>query len=184
MRYELKKEVIEFNSKIILQSHEPSMNPTSEELAKVVMCRIGLEPRKQGSTDKMFRTLLELYERAKVAYREKKPEKSVMTVEEMGYFAGITRQTMYDYLRRWLDLNLIVKTSYIKDNKVIIGYKLNGNTLEQAFERAFVQVKNNMDTTLKYAQELQKLVKNEKISETQKRNIADNSDGTEVLISA
>lgn len=107
-----------------------------------------------------------------------------MTVEEMGYFAGITRQTMYDYLRRWLDLNLIVKTSYIKDNKVIIGYKLNGNTLEQAFERAFVQVKNNMDTTLKYAQELQKLVKNEKISETQKRNIADNSDGTEVLISA
>ena len=67
-----------------------------------------------------------------------------------------------------LDLKLIVKTSYIKENKVIIGYKLNGSTLESAFERATVQIKNNMALTLKYTQELQRLVKNEKISQTQK----------------
>ena len=102
--------MIRLASKIVLQHHEAGMNPTSEELARVVMARIGLEPRKKGSTEKMYRTLIELYEKAKVAHREKKPEEAVMTVEEMGYYAGITRQTMYDYLRRWLDLNLIVKT--------------------------------------------------------------------------
>jgi len=163
------KEVIEFRTaKIILQNHEPGMNPTSEELAKIIMARIGLEPRKSGSTDKMHRTLLELYERSKLAHREKKPERAVMTVEEMGAFAGITRQTMYDYLRRWLDLNMIVKTSYIVDNKVVIGYKLNGSTLEASFEKARQQISNNMELTAKYIKELQKLVKNEKISQSQK----------------
>ena len=112
------------------------MNPTSEELAKIVMSRVGLEPRKSGSTDKMHRCLLELYERSKIANREKNLEKAVMTVEEMAFFAGITRQTMYDYLKRWIALSLIMKTSHINNNKVIIGYKLNGTTLEQAFEKA------------------------------------------------
>lgn len=144
------------------------MNPTSDELARVIMTRIGLEPRKKGATDKMYRTLVELYERSKLAHRDKKPEASVMTVEEMGLFAGISRQTMYDYLRRWLDLNLISKASYIKDNKVIIGYKLNGATLEAGFEKAMVEVKNNMELTLRYVQQLQKLIKNEKISIAQK----------------
>ena len=146
------------------------MNPTSKELAKIVMARIGLEPRKSGSTDKMFRMLMELYERAKISYREKKPEKAVMTVEEMGYYAGISRQTMYDYLRRWLALNLIIKTSYIQDNNVVIGYKLNGATLETAFEKAYTQIKNNLELTMRYVRELQKLIKNEKISQTQKEN--------------
>ncbi|MBT6519907.1 hypothetical protein HOK51_08705 [Candidatus Woesearchaeota archaeon] len=144
------------------------MNPTSEELAKIVMARIGLEPRKLGSTDKMYRCLLELYERAKVSYREKKLESSVMTVEEMAFYAGITRQTMYDYLKRWLILNLIEKTSYIKENKVVIGYKLNGNTLEQAFEKAHHNITKNLNETMQYIQQLQKLIKNEKISNTQK----------------
>lgn len=147
------------------------MNPTSDELARVVMSRIGLEPRKTGSTDKMYRTFLELYERAKQAHREKKPESAVMTVEEMGAFAGITRQTMYDYLRRWLELNMIVKTSYIVDNRVVIGYKLNGSTLEASFEKARQQINNNLELTLKYIVELQKRVKNEKISQTQKERI-------------
>lgn len=144
------------------------MNPTSEELAKVIMARTGLEPRKSGSTDKMYRTLLELYECAKLAHREKKPENAVMTVEEMGAFASITRQTMYDYLRRWRDLNMIVKTSYIVDNKVVIGYKLNGSTLEASFDKARQQINNRMELTAKYVKELQKLIKNEKISQTQK----------------
>ncbi len=155
-------------TKIVLQNHEPSMNPTSEELAKIVMARVGLEPRKSGSTDKMFRTLMELYERSKQSNREKRPESAVMTVEEMGYYAGITRQTMYDYLRRWLELNMIVKTSYIINNKVVIGYKLNGTTLEASFEKARQQINNNMDLTAKYVQELQRRIKNEKISQAQK----------------
>ncbi len=58
-----------------------------------------------------------------------------MTVEEMGSYAGITRQTMYDYLKRWLALDIIIKTSYIGSNqKVVIGYKLNGNNIESAFQ--------------------------------------------------
>ena len=159
--------MIDFKTtKIVLQNHEPGMNPTSEELAKIVMARMGLEPRKSGSTDKMYRTLLELYERSKLAHREKKPEHAVMTVEEMGAFAGITRQTMYDYLRRWLDLNMILKTSYIVDNRVVIGYKLNGSTLEASFEKARQQVSNSLELTAKYIKELQKRIKNENISQT------------------
>ncbi|MFC1741834.1 hypothetical protein ACFL3V_04835 [Nanoarchaeota archaeon] len=157
-------------SKLVLQSHEPGMNPTSEELAKIIMSRMGLEPRKSGATDKMFQILLELYERAKQAHREKRPESAVITVEEMGAYAGITRQTMYDYLRRWLDLSMIIKTSYIVDNKVVIGYKLNGSTLEASFDKARQQISNNLDLTSKYIQELQRRIKNEKISQTQKIN--------------
>ncbi len=154
----------------ILSKTEPSsMNPNSEELAKVVIRRIGLMPRKSGSTKDMYKTLIELYERTKQATKEKKPELAVMTVEEMGNFAGISRQTMYDYLKRWLDLDLIEKTSYIYEGKVIIGYKLNGNTLEQAFEKAAVKIKNHTETTLKYVKELQNALKKEKISKTMKQ---------------
>ncbi len=127
-------------------------------------------PRKKGATDKMHRTLLELYERAKQANRQKRPELSVMTVEEMGMFAGISRQTMYDYLSRWTEISLIVKTSYIHNSKVVIGYKLNGNTVEQAFEKAMHAMQMHMEITQKYIRELQRLVKNEKIAETQKEN--------------
>jgi hypothetical protein len=155
--------------KIELSDTEPSsMNPGAEELARVIVDRLGLNPRKMGSTDKMWRTLIELYERTKKANQEKKPETAVMTVEEMGSFAGITRQTMYDYLKRWTDLDLITKTSYIYQGKVIIGYKLNGSTLEMAFEKAGVKVKNHLEQTLKYVRELQKTIKNEKLSEKMK----------------
>ncbi len=154
--------------KIILTEQDPGMNANSEELAKVIINRLGLSPRKEGSTDKMYRTLLELYERSKHANREKNAELAVMTVDDMGYFAGITRQTMYEYLKRWMGLNIIVKTSYIKDGKVVIGYKLNGNTLEQAFEKSMQKVSNNLETSMKYIRELQRIVKNEKLSSNQK----------------
>lgn len=157
-------------TKIVLTNVEPGMNPSADELAMTVLSRIGLMPRKSGSTEKMHNVLLELYERSKVANREKKPEAAVITVEEMAVHAGITRQTMYDYLGRWLDLNLITKTSYIKEGKVIIGYKLNGTTLETAFERAVQQVSSHLASTQKYIQELQKMVKNAKISQSQKIN--------------
>ncbi len=164
-------EVIKFKTaKIILTDVQPSLNPSTDELANVVLSRIGLMPRKKGSTDKMYRVMVEMYERSKQAYRQKKPELAVMTVEQMGYYAGITRQTMYDYLKRWTDISLIVKTSYISEGKVVIGYKLSGNTLEMAFEKAILAIKNNMDETQKLIRELQRTIKNEKIAETQQQN--------------
>ena len=113
----------------------------------------------------MHRVLLELYEKAKVASRDKTPTAAIMTVEEMALHAGISRQTMYDYIKRWVDTEFITKTSYIgSDQKVVVGYKLNGPTLESAFEKTRTRVHNNLDLTAKYVQELQRIVKNEKIS--------------------
>ncbi len=158
-------EVKQINQKIQLTNAEADMNPSSEELAGVLIERLGLMPRKKGSTEKMNKVLVEFYERAKNASRTKDPTRSIMTVEEMGYHAGITRQTMYDYLKRWLELDLIIKTSFIdQHNNVVIGYRLNGNTLEQAFEKSRMRISNNLDTTMKYMRELQKVIKNEKIS--------------------
>ncbi|PLW79747.1 hypothetical protein C0585_06190 [Candidatus Woesearchaeota archaeon] len=152
--------------KIILTDVIPtSMSPDSEELAKVIVKRTGLVPRKKGSTDKMFKVLILMYEMMKRSNQNKRPEQAIVTVEEMGNVAGITRQTMYEYLTRWTDLELISKTSYIWEGKVIIGYKLNGNTLEQAFERSAVKIKNNLEMTIKYVRELQSKLKNEKLSE-------------------
>jgi len=157
-------------SKIILTNIEPGLNANSSEMANVVIQRLGLMPRKKGSTEKMHQVLIHLYERAKIATREKDPKQSIMTVEDMGVSAGITRQTMYEYLRRWLELDLIVKTSYIDEwNKVVIGYKLNGTTIEQAFERARKKVHKHLDETAKFTNELQKLLKNEKISDAASR---------------
>ena len=159
-------------SKIILTNIEPGLNVNSAEMANVVIQRLGLMPRKKGSTEKMHRVLIDLYERAKIATREKDLKQAIMTVEDMGISAGITRQTMYEYLRRWLELDLIVKTSYIDEwNKVVIGYKLNGTTIEQAFERARKKVHNHLDETQKYVIEMQKLLKNEKISDSVNRKI-------------
>ncbi|MGM5483189.1 MAG: hypothetical protein ACQESF_07020 [Nanobdellota archaeon] len=157
-------------NKIILTNKEPDINAGSAELSSVLIERLGLMPRKKGSTEKMYNVLIELYERAKEASKRKMPNKAIMTVEEMGYFAGITRQTMYDYLKRWIELELINKVSYIdSENNVVIGYRLNGNTLEQAFEKTKTKINNHMDLTQKYIKELQRVVKNEKIKSSQHR---------------
>ncbi len=167
-------------SKIILTNIEPGLNATSEEMANVLIQRMGLMPRKKGSTEKMHKVLIHLYERAKLATREKDPKMAIMTVEDMGVSAGITRQTMYEYLRRWLELDMIIKTSYIDQwNKVIIGYKLNGATIEVAFERAKRKVIAHLDDTQKYVIEMQKLLKNEKISETVIRKTKEKSEERE-----
>lgn len=157
--------------KIVLTDTMPSsMSPDSKELAEVIIQRVGLTPRKKGSTEHMHKILIELYEKTKRANQQKKPEQAIMTVEEMALLASITRQTMYEYLDRWIELGLISKTSYIFEGKVIIGYKLNGNTLEAAFERSFALIKNNLDLTLKYVGELQKSLKNEKLSVINRKN--------------
>jgi hypothetical protein len=153
-----------------LTNAEPgSVNPDSKELAEIIISRMGLSPRKKGSTDQMYKVMIELYERMKLSAKEKKPELAVLTVEEMGNHAGISRQTMYDYIKRWLDLDLISKTTYIYENKVIVGYKLNGVTLENAFEKSTVRIKNNLEQSLRLVRDLQNTIKKEKISETMKQ---------------
>lgn len=155
-------------AKIVFNHDEPNLNASSEELSKVIISRLGLIPRKKGSTEKMHNLLVEFYERSKTANREKNPKESVITVEEMGSIAGITRQTMYDYLKRWLALDIITKTSFVgANNEVVIGYKLNGPTLESAFEKARMRIKNHMESTANFIKELQKTIKNEKIRQSQ-----------------
>ena len=155
--------------KIILTDVEPGISSGVEDLAKVVINRLGLAPRKKGSTDKMHKLLVQLYERAKNAAQNKDQRLAVMTVEEMAFYTDITRQTMYEYLRRWLEISLVVKTSYIdQEGKSIVGYRLNGNNLEDAFEKTQMKVRNNLEFTHKYVKELQRLIKNEKIRGKQK----------------
>ena len=44
-------------NKIILTDVEPGLNPDSEELSNVVVYRMGLMPRKSGSTEKINQIL-------------------------------------------------------------------------------------------------------------------------------
>jgi len=149
--------------KFQLDQIEPAPDATSEEIARILLARFGLLPRKKDGQAQMHSLLLELYERKKSANRDKKPEKSVITVEDMGVFAGIARQTMYEYLGRWLDLNILKKTSFVSEGKVVIGYELNGPTLEAAFKKAEQAISNQLDTSLELARKLQNEVKRDKL---------------------
>lgn len=152
--------------KIQLEHKETTDQANTEEVAKVLLHRFGLVPRKKDGNARMHTLLLELYERKKEANRDKKPEASVMPVEEMGSFAGIKRQTMYEYLHRWLDLNILKKTSFVSDGKVVIGYELNGTNLENAFRKAETVIKNHLDDSFKLVEHLQNEIKKEKITST------------------
>lgn len=149
--------------KFELESTEPLPDAETEEIARILLARFGLLPRKKDGQAKMHKLLLEIYERKKVANREKKPEEAVMTVEEMGTFAGIKRQTMYDYLGRWLSLSLLKKTSFVANSKVVIGYELNGTNLESAFKKAETTIRNHLEQSLEIVKSLQNEVKKEKI---------------------
>ena len=154
--------------KIILNDTEPEFNADSDALAKVVVSRLGLLPRKRGSNDNMHRIMLELYERCKTATKEKNPKHAVMTVEDMASFAAITKQTMYDYIGRWVDIDFIYRVSFLDDfGKKIVG--LNGSNLEEAFSKVEKVISKNLSITSKYLSELQKLIKNEKIRESMKK---------------
>ena len=148
-----------------------SSEPDSEELSSVIVERLGLSPRKKNSATSMNRVLIELFNKMKLAHKEKKQELAIMTVEEMGNYANISKQTMYDYMKRWLDLDILVKDSYRYEGKTISGYKLNGNNLLNTFEKSSVKIKNNLDKTLDYVKNLQLLLKNEKISRSMKNKI-------------
>lgn len=153
------------NSKIILETLLIEGTPPSSELAHVIITRMGLAPRKKDATQHLSRTLLAFYEHAKQANQTKDPRKAILTVDEMAMYAKISRQTMYEYLPRWLTLQIITKVSYISpDGGVIIGYKLNGTTLEDAFKKAKSVIAKHLDTTHLYISQLQKTIKNEKIA--------------------
>ncbi len=149
--------------KIQLELKEALESATSEELARVLLSRFGLLPRKKDGSAQMHKLLLELYERKKQSNREKKPEAAVMPVEDMGVFAGIKRQTMYDYLHRWLTLGILKKTSFVSEGKVVIGYELNGTNLESAFRKAETTVKNHLDYSFKIIDQLQNELKRDKL---------------------
>jgi len=148
---------------IQLQNAEPLDNGNTDELAKVLLARFGLLPRKKDGQAEMHKLLLQLYERKKQSNREKKPELAVLPVEEMAVHAGIKRQTMYDHLRRWLDLQLLKKTSFVSAGKVVLGYELNGNTLEHSFRKAETNIKNHLETSFKLIETLQNEIKKEKL---------------------
>jgi hypothetical protein len=156
--------------KFELETAEAFPDSGSDETAKVLLARFGLLPRKRDSAAQMNRLLLELYERKKTANRMKKPEEAVVTVEEMGLFAGIKRQTMYDYLGRWLALNLLKKTSFVANGKVVIGYELNGPNLEAAFRKAEFVIKNHVEHSISLVKDLQNQVKKEKIKQNMPQN--------------
>ena len=154
------------STNIELSHAEALPDAAPEELARIIVARFGLLPRKKDGCAKMHTLLLEMYERKKAANREKKPELAVMPVEEMGVHAGIKRQTMYDYLRRWLDLNIVKKTSFVNEGKVVIGYELNGGTMKDAFEKAATTVKNHLEHSLVLVDKLQNEIKREKIKDS------------------
>lgn len=161
--------------KIQLGHAEILPSSSVEEMSKTLLTRFGLIPRKRDGQAQFHKLLLELYERKKIANREKRPETGVMTVEEMGFFAGIKRQTMYDYLGRWTKLNILKKTSFVSDGKVVIGYELNGPTMEMAFKKAEYTIRNHLDESFNLIRELQNEIKKEKL----RHNIDDKMTGTE-----
>lgn len=134
-----------------------------DELARVLLARFGLMPRKKDGTAELHKLLLTLYERKKQANRERRPETAVIPVEEMALCAGIKRQTMYDYLRRFLNLNILKKTSFVSGGKVIVGYELNGTNLESAFRKAEAKLKAHIDESFRVIERLQNEIKKEKL---------------------
>jgi hypothetical protein len=152
--------------KIELDLVEPVEQASSDELAKIILARIGLLPRKKDALANFHKLLIELYERKKIANRDRKPELAIMTVEEMGLQAGIKRQTMYDYLNRWLLLNVLKKTSFVSDGKIITGYELNGSNPEAAFKKAEYVIQNHLSTTFDIIRDFQNELKKEKLKQS------------------
>ncbi|MBD3318779.1 hypothetical protein GF342_02630 [Candidatus Woesearchaeota archaeon] len=147
---------------IQLEPREPSTHGV-DELATTLLARFGLLPRKRDSAATMHQLLLELTEKKKEAIKHKQPELGILTVEEMGKHAGIARQTMYDYLSRWLSLHILKKSSFVQGGKVIIGYELNGTSLESAFRKAETVIKNHVEQSFKILDTMQKEIKREKL---------------------
>lgn len=155
-----------------LQHIEPLPDSDTTELTRIILARFGLLPRKKDGIAKMHSLLLELSERKKESNREKKPELAVLPVEEMALHAGIKRQTMYDYLGRWLKLNVLKKTSFVASGKVVIGYELNGSNLESAFRKAEMAIRNHTEESVELVKKLQAEIKRDKLRGPEKPGLS------------
>lgn len=138
-------------------------NNSVDEIARVIIKRLGLGPRKINSKIEIHKLLIEFYERSKKSNQEKQAEIAILTIDEIKDILNLTRQTSYDYINRWLEIRIITKMSYTKNGKLIKGYKLNGPTLEAAFIKCVSTIKEMLDETNDLIHELQKSIKNEKI---------------------
>ena len=76
---------------------------------------------------------------------------------------------MYEYLNRFLDLDLVKKISFVSQGKVVIGYEMNGTNLEGAFRKAEVRVRNHIEQSFNIIEQIQKEVKKEKIIASSKK---------------
>jgi len=146
-----------------LRKLNPGPTPSKEELATVILGRIGLLPKKNDAKAGFHKLLLELYERKKQSIKENRPEISLFTIEEMASVSGIKRQTFYDYLNRWLSLGIIKKATYIKDNGRIRGYELSGNNIESAFKKVRNTIDDHMESTREIISTLQSEIKKDKL---------------------
>jgi hypothetical protein len=156
---------------IQLSLSKPLDNSDSKVLMECVLDRFGLLPRKAGAKVRIEALILELYERKKRAYKEKNPNLAIMTVEEMAIFSQISRQTMYDYLDRFLQLSILKKTSVILDKKLTCGYELSSNNLETSFAKALETINEQLSTSMDLIKKLQNEIKKEKL-----RFLADKSE--------
>lgn len=148
---------------IQLARTRPLEHADPKELTRCILSRFGLLPRKQGAKIRVEALLLELYERKKHAYRHKRPDNAVMTVEAMATYARVSRQTMYDYLYRFLQINILKKTSFMKDHALITGYELSGHNLETSFSKAISIIHEELDASLELVRSLQNEIKKEKL---------------------
>lgn len=156
--------------KLVLSTKQAEVGMSAEELAHVIVERLGLVPRKKNATEHTYKLLLELYERQKQSVQMKDPALAIMTVEEMAMYTKISRQTMYEYLGRWLHTGMLQKVSFLDDKrKLVVGYRLCGSTLEDAFGHMRTLLHKHVELTGQYIVDLQKRIKNEKISASMKR---------------
>lgn len=149
--------------KIQLEQAEAVDGANTEELCRVLLARFGLLPRKKNADAQLHRLMLELYERKKQASREKRPELSVMPVEDMAVYASIKRQTMYEHLARFLQFGILKKTSFVSGGRVVIGYELNGQSLEAAFRKAESAISSHVEKSFKLIETLQNELRREKL---------------------
>lgn len=153
--------------KIILQNDTIPQDASSELIATILLSRIGLLPRKSGSTKDMHSVILQLYERSKLSNKLSQPQMALMSVEEMAKYANVSRQTFYEYLSRWVELNLIQKQNYVvmspTGKRIYNGYRLNGNNLLAAVEKVNETIQNNMNETIRITKLLQNEIKKEKL---------------------
>ena len=161
---------------------KPLDNANSRELTRCILDRFGLLPRKSGAKIHVENLVMELYERKKRAYKDKNQDAAIMTVEEMATFSNISRQTMYDYLYRFLSLNILKKTSFISQNKLVVGYELSGNNLETSFSKAIELINEQLSTSMDIIKDLQNEIKKEKLRYAQNRDLYEEKEPEPVKI--